>query len=143
MGRRIGQGKDACAIVRHGPRRCAASVRVKSAWQQTSDAKANANMKMHKDMEIRFTGDPDVDFIRGMIPHHQGAIDMAKVALQYGKDAKARKWATDIIREQKRESEGQVTANLALRRLRIASIIFRYGLSYCRSPNRNAMKSGT
>jgi uncharacterized protein (DUF305 family) len=44
-----------------------------------------------------------VDFIRGMIPHHQGAIDMAKVVLQYGKDAQTRKWAEDIIREQARE----------------------------------------
>jgi uncharacterized protein (DUF305 family) len=38
-----------------------------------------------------------------MIPHHQGAIDMAKVVLEHGKDEKARKWATDIIREQERE----------------------------------------
>ncbi len=47
--------------------------------------------------------DPDVAFVRGMIAHHQGAIDMAKVALQYGKDDQARKWATDVIREQQRE----------------------------------------
>ena len=37
---------------------------------------------MHKGMALEFTGDPDVDFFRGMIPHHQGAIDMAKVELQ-------------------------------------------------------------
>lgn len=47
--------------------------------------------------------DPDVAFVRGMIAHHQGAIDMAKVALQYGKDDQAKKWATDVIREQQRE----------------------------------------
>lgn len=62
-----------------------------------------ANDKMHKGMDIKYTNDADVDFIRGMIPHHQGAIDMAKVALAHGKDEKTRKWATDIIREQERE----------------------------------------
>ena len=47
--------------------------------------------------------DPDVAFVRGMIPHHQGAIDMAKVVLQYGKDPQTKKWANDVIREQQRE----------------------------------------
>jgi len=47
--------------------------------------------------------DPDVAFVRGMIAHHQGAIEMAKVVLQYGKDDQPRKWANDIIREQQRE----------------------------------------
>ena len=32
------------------------------------------------------TGNPDKDFVMMMIPHHQGAVDMAKVELQYGKD---------------------------------------------------------
>lgn len=62
-----------------------------------------ANAKMHRDMDIPFTGDADVDFVRGMIPHHQGAIDMAKVALEHAKDEQIRKWATDVIREQERE----------------------------------------
>jgi uncharacterized protein (DUF305 family) len=62
-----------------------------------------ANNKMHEGMNLKFSNDADVDFIRGMIPHHQGAIDMAKVVLQYGKDAQTRKWAEDIIREQARE----------------------------------------
>ena len=61
------------------------------------------NAKMHKDMDIRFTNDADADFIRGMIPHHQGAIDMAKVVLQHGKDEQTKKLAADIIREQERE----------------------------------------
>jgi uncharacterized protein (DUF305 family) len=47
--------------------------------------------------------DPDAAFVKGMIPHHQGAIDMAKVVLQYGKDEQTRKWAADVIREQQRE----------------------------------------
>ena len=48
---------------------------------------------MHADMSIDYTGDPDKDFIRGMIPHHQGAIDMAKVVLKYGKDPKVKELA--------------------------------------------------
>jgi uncharacterized protein (DUF305 family) len=62
-----------------------------------------ANQAMHSGMDIKFSNDADIDFIRGMIPHHKGAIDMAKVVLQYGKDEQTRKWATDIIREQERE----------------------------------------
>ncbi len=62
-----------------------------------------ANDRMHRDMDIRFSGNADIDFVRGMIPHHQGAIDMAKVVLEHGKDEQVRKWAADIIREQERE----------------------------------------
>lgn len=62
-----------------------------------------ANDRMHRDMDIPFSGHADVDFVRGMIPHHQGAIDMAKVVLEHGKDEQVRKWAVDIIREQERE----------------------------------------
>ena len=62
-----------------------------------------ANETMHRNMDITFSGDSDVDFVRSMIPHHQGAIDMAKVALQHAKDEQIRKWATDVIREQERE----------------------------------------
>jgi len=62
-----------------------------------------ANAKMHSAMDIPYTGDPDVDFVRSMIPHHEGAIDMAKVALQNAKDEQVRKWAADVIREQERE----------------------------------------
>lgn len=47
--------------------------------------------------------DPDVAFVRGMIPHHQAAIDMAKVVLQYGKDPQTKKLAEDVVREQQRE----------------------------------------
>jgi uncharacterized protein (DUF305 family) len=47
--------------------------------------------------------DADVAFVKSMIPHHQGAIEMAKVALQHGKDEQTKKWANDIVREQQRE----------------------------------------
>ena len=62
-----------------------------------------ANMKMHKDMTITYTGDADKDFLRGMIPHHQGAIDMARVVLQYGKDPKVKALAEQIIKDQEAE----------------------------------------
>ncbi len=47
--------------------------------------------------------DPDVAFVKGMIPHHQGAIDMARIVLRHGKDEQVKKWAADVIREQQRE----------------------------------------
>lgn len=62
-----------------------------------------ANQKMHAGMAMSFTGDADVDFVTGMIPHHQGAIDMAKVELKYGKDPEIRKLAEDIIKAQEDE----------------------------------------
>ena len=61
------------------------------------------NAKMHKDMTMEMTGDADVDFMNGMIPHHQGAIDMANVLLKYGKDPVTRKLAEDIIKAQESE----------------------------------------
>lgn len=62
-----------------------------------------ANDKMHKDMDIKFSGDADVDFFKGMIPHHQGAIDMAKVVLAHGKDPETKKLAEEIIAAQEKE----------------------------------------
>jgi uncharacterized protein (DUF305 family) len=62
-----------------------------------------ANARMHRDMDIAFTGNADLDFVRGMVPHHEGAIAMAKVVLEHGRDAETRKWAADIIRDQERE----------------------------------------
>lgn len=62
-----------------------------------------ANAKMHKDMDIAFTGDADADFVRGMIPHHQGAIDMARIVLEHGKDPEIRKLAGGVIAEQEKE----------------------------------------
>jgi uncharacterized protein (DUF305 family) len=62
-----------------------------------------ASERMHRDMTIDFTGDADVDFVRGMIPHHQGAIDMAKVVLAFGKDPEVKKLAEEIVRAQEAE----------------------------------------
>ncbi|MFN4207649.1 MAG: DUF305 domain-containing protein [Agrobacterium albertimagni] len=69
----------------------------------SSKAFAEANAKMHQDMAVPLTGDADVDFVRGMIPHHQGAIDMAKIVLEHGKDPKIRKLAEEVIAAQEGE----------------------------------------
>ena len=68
-----------------------------------SQAFGAAMTKMDESMNITYTGDADRDFVAGMIPHHQGAIDMAKVELQYGKDASLRKLARNIVAAQQRE----------------------------------------
>ena len=62
-----------------------------------------ANKQMHQAMAIDYTGNADVDFVQGMIPHHQGAIDMARVELQYGTDPAIRKMAEGIIAAQEAE----------------------------------------
>ncbi|MER8763253.1 DUF305 domain-containing protein [Mesorhizobium sp. M0854] len=60
--------------------------------------------KMHVDMmAIEYSGNADVDFARGMIPHHQAAIDMAKIELANGKDPEIRKLAEAVIAAQQAE----------------------------------------
>ena len=59
---------------------------------------------MHQGMHSApYIGDPDRDFVTMMIPHHQGAIDMAKAFLLYGKDPQIRRLAQEIITDQQSE----------------------------------------
>jgi uncharacterized protein (DUF305 family) len=61
---------------------------------------------MHAAMEkVPCSENPDADFARMMVPHHQGAIDMAKVELQFGKDLRLRRLAQEIIVTQQSEIE--------------------------------------
>ena len=62
--------------------------------------------KMHAAMgSVERSGDSDVDFVRLMLPHHQGAIDMAKTQLLHGKDPQMRRLAQEIITDQQSEIE--------------------------------------
>ncbi len=61
------------------------------------------NERMMKGMSGPYTGDTDRDFVSQMIAHHQGAIDMAQVQLQYGKDPQLRRLSRNIIRAQRKE----------------------------------------
>ncbi len=65
---------------------------------------AQALDRMHADMAAaRPSGDPDRDFLAMMIPHHQGAVDMAKIVLLHTKDPRIRNLAQSIITEQQYE----------------------------------------
>jgi uncharacterized protein (DUF305 family) len=73
---------------------------------------ASASTQAYKDVDARmmqqmdavpYTGDADKDFVAHMIPHHQGAIDMAQVELKYGKDPAMRRLAQDIVMAQRNE----------------------------------------
>jgi uncharacterized protein (DUF305 family) len=62
-----------------------------------------AMRRMDAGMMVQPTGDPDRDFARMMIPHHQGAVDMALAELRFGKDERLRRLAQGIIVEQRQE----------------------------------------
>ena len=81
-------------------------------------AEMNVGMaKMMSDMHAPgYTGDADIDFIAMMIPHHQGAIDMARLVLQDGSDPVTRKLAEEIIASQTVEIEGMTRRLAELRR---------------------------
>lgn len=62
-----------------------------------------ADMTMMHNMHVAYTGNPDIDFRTHMVPHHQGAIEMAKVALKHAKDQTTKQMAQKIIDDQEKE----------------------------------------
>ena len=61
------------------------------------------NMHMHHQLSAPLTGDADMDFVQGMVPHHEGAVAMAQVLLRYGTDAELKALANAIVIAQRRE----------------------------------------
>jgi uncharacterized protein (DUF305 family) len=84
----------------HGASSHAAGTQPKGDTGPSSLAFHGINVKMHGGMDITFSGNADVDFVKGMIPHHEGAVEMAKTVLAFGKDAEVRKLAEDVIKAQ-------------------------------------------
>jgi Domain of unknown function (DUF305) len=71
---------------------------------------------MMKDMHAPgYTGNPDIDFLAMMIPHHEGAVEMARLVLVHGRDPATRRLAEDIIASQTVEIEGMKRRLAALR----------------------------
>jgi uncharacterized protein (DUF305 family) len=64
---------------------------------------AAAMNKMMADMAIKPTGDADRDFVAMMVPHHQGAVDMAKAELKYGHNEQLRRLAGEIVAMQQQQ----------------------------------------
>ena len=62
-----------------------------------------AMAKMMAGMDVKPSGDVDADFVAMMVPHHQGAIDMAQAELRYGRNEQLRRLAQEIIVTQQEE----------------------------------------
>lgn len=69
-------------------------------WAMAYDA---ANAVMHEGMAISYSENPDLDFARAMLAHHQGAVAMAEIQLQHGTDPEMRALAQAIIDAQAAE----------------------------------------
>jgi uncharacterized protein (DUF305 family) len=83
---------------------CAAVVLAASGDEAAFLADNNAAMtRMMAAMAVKPSGDVDSDFVASMVPHHQGAIDMAQAELRYGHNEQLRRLAQEIVVEQNQE----------------------------------------
>ena len=81
-----------------------ANAQVANAQVDSFQSLMDASMaRMHRAMMLPGTGDPDRDFAAMMIPHHQGAVEMAEAELRFGRDERLRRLAQGIIVEQRQE----------------------------------------
>jgi uncharacterized membrane protein YeiB len=97
-------GALALLVVAYSALASAQTVADKAAQSDTQTAEASfmaenqaAMSKMMKDMTVKPAGNVDADFTAMMIPHHQGAVEMAKAELHYGYNRKLRRIARNII----------------------------------------------
>lgn len=75
-----------------------------------------AMKRMMEDMHRPgYSGDPDADFLAMMIPHHEGAVEMARLVLVHGRDPLTRRLAEEIIASQ--------SAEIAAMRARVAILV--------------------
>lgn len=81
----------------------AAGERSEGPAQPFAPAMHHSMERMMQDMAVAMTGDPDKDFLLMMIPHHQGAVDMARLVLIHGRDPLVRRLAEEIIAGQQTE----------------------------------------
>jgi uncharacterized protein (DUF305 family) len=92
------------ALVIQAQENCRMHANTKSAaepgWSELNSSMDKMRVSM---AAMQSSGDSDVDFVELMLPHHQAAIDMAKVELKFGNDPQMRRMAQEIINDQQSE----------------------------------------
>ena len=96
-------GGEKCKMMEEMHAKMGGGMKLKGDAGPSSQAYHGIMMRMHEEMAMTYTGNADVDFVKGMIPHHQAAVDMAKTALAFGKDPEVKKLAEEVIKAQETE----------------------------------------